>query len=326
MQTVIVIQYNSIIRQKQSILLSIISLGYGKIKITLTYEEYLLSEAKVYKQNMYLPSMDVTTALKAKFVINVTVNKMLQGIQVLEFKQENVKIAHESKNCTIDIEQVPCIFEKSTNPSCSIPAKFEILYSLSQNDVPHTMVSQSYFAHVFRPILLFPKHVIFVIGISGSANYQAELKLTKEALYTIIASLTSKDYFNIITYSNGVSIWPHGYPLAQRGTVANKRAAVNHIQGITARADTDINAELVAAMELAKVFKNDTAGFNDYDQFIFFVTSIHPGTHCSLITTLDDVVTFDYKTPIHTLAFGNDTTGLSIAKYISLASNGTFHR
>ena len=123
-----------------------------------------------------------------------------------------------------------------------------------------------------------------------------------------------------------MSIWPHGYPLAQRGTVANKRAAVNHIQGITARADTDINAELGAAMELAKVFKNDTAGFNDYDQFIFFVTSVHPGTYCSLITTLDDVVTFDYKTPIHTLALGNDTTGLSIAEYISLESNGTFHR
>ena len=69
-------------------------------------------------------------------------------------------------------------------------------------------VLDGYFVHHFAPenLQTLPRHVIFVVDVSGSMH-GTKLKQTKDAMVTILDDMTAQDYFDIITFSTGVSYW-----------------------------------------------------------------------------------------------------------------------
>jgi hypothetical protein len=69
-------------------------------------------------------------------------------------------------------------------------------------------VIDGYFVHYFTPENLptLPKHVIFVLDVSGSMSGE-KINQLKDAMFTILDDMTDKDFFNIITFSTGVSQW-----------------------------------------------------------------------------------------------------------------------
>ena len=62
--------------------------------------------------------------------------------------------------------------------------------------------------HFFSPDNLetLPKHVVFVIDISGSM-FGTKLAQTKDAMITVIDDLTERDSFNILSFSDDVYNW-----------------------------------------------------------------------------------------------------------------------
>lgn len=64
-----------------------------------------------------------------------------------------------------------------------------------------------YFVHFFSPPNLksLKKHVVFVLDISGSMSGR-KIEQLQEAMRRILADLKTEDYFNIITFSSGVSV------------------------------------------------------------------------------------------------------------------------
>ena len=49
-----------------------------------------------------------------------------------------------------------------------------------------------------------PKHVVFVLDVSGSMGGE-KIGQLKDSLVTVLDNMTENDYFNIITFSDGVS-------------------------------------------------------------------------------------------------------------------------
>ena len=51
-----------------------------------------------------------------------------------------------------------------------------------------------------------PKHVVFVLNVSGSMGGE-KIGQLKDSLVTVLDNMTEHDYFNIITFCDGVSHW-----------------------------------------------------------------------------------------------------------------------
>ncbi|GLG93780.1 Uncharacterized protein GBIM_01130, partial [Gryllus bimaculatus] len=70
------------------------------------------------------------------------------------------------------------------------------------------LLDQGYFVHFFAPDELppLPKHVIFVLDVSGSMEGRKVQQL-KEAMTTILGDLKPGDYFNLLEFSYSVTVW-----------------------------------------------------------------------------------------------------------------------
>ena len=79
---------------------------------------------------------------------------------------------------------------------------------LSSTGGNEIQVLDGYFVHYFAPedLQTLPRHVVFVVDVSGSMS-GTKIRQTKDALVTILDDMTEQDYFDIITFSNGVSYW-----------------------------------------------------------------------------------------------------------------------
>ena len=79
---------------------------------------------------------------------------------------------------------------------------------LSSTGGNEIQVLDGYFVHYFAPenLQTLPRHIIFVVDISGSMS-GTKLKQTKDAMVTILDDMTEQDYFDIVTFSTGVSYW-----------------------------------------------------------------------------------------------------------------------
>merc|ERR1719376_662950 len=75
------------------------------------------------------------------------------------------------------------------------------------NDV---QIGAGKFVHYFAPDKLptMPKHVIFVIDISGSMSGR-KLQQTKDAMTTMLDKMSEKniDNFNIILFDSNIEVW-----------------------------------------------------------------------------------------------------------------------
>merc|ERR1711963_174350 len=123
------------------------------------------------------------------FKIKVTVNESLplNGISVTRVKDRN-----EAKNNGKDWKFV---------------VNYDVQRPRDGNDV---QIGAGKFVHYFAPDNLptMPKHVIFVIDISGSMSGR-KLQQTKDAMTTMLDKMSEKniDNFNIILFDSNIEVW-----------------------------------------------------------------------------------------------------------------------
>ena len=68
-------------------------------------------------------------------------------------------------------------------------------------------MNDGYFVHFYSPKDLppLPKHVVFVLDVSGSMNGQ-KINQLREAMDLILGDLHDKDYFSIILFHSTISV------------------------------------------------------------------------------------------------------------------------
>jgi Mg-chelatase subunit ChlD len=92
-----------------------------------------------------------------------------------------------------------------------------------------------------------PKDVLFILDISGSMKENGRLNLLKDAMNSVLTTLTANDYFNIITFSTGVQYIDSTIPYMIPATKANIGKMKELINRLEATGDTN----MVGAFEQA---------------------------------------------------------------------------
>jgi uncharacterized protein YegL len=189
-----------------------------------------------------------------------------------------------------------------------------------------------YFVHFFAPDFLptLPKHVIFVIDISGSM-FGEKMKQTKDAMVTILDDLTEKDFFNIIVFSDDAEHWvPKSAQgssplLTYQGTKELKEDSLNFVIGLKTKGGTNIyDAMKNALQKVADVRISEVSVPTNTKPLIIFMTDGEPTVGVTDRKEIEKNISQDnkkYQVQIYGLAFGQDAD-FNLIKGISLSSGG----
>merc|ERR1719309_853467 len=145
-----------------------------------------------------------------------------------------------------------------------------------KGQVNEVQVIDGYFVHYFTPENLptLPKHVIFVLDVSGSMAGDKMTQL-KDAMFTILDDMTDRDFFNIVTFSSMANTWQLDTPNVKeydnyadfainenivveepfviKATEENKKVAIKYILSVSAGGGTNINDGLLEGLKIAGV-------------------------------------------------------------------------
>ncbi|EPY72853.1 hypothetical protein CB1_073859002 [Camelus ferus] len=143
----------------------------------------------------------------------------------------------------------PTLQDQCAFSSSGITANFVVQYDVVMEDITgDVQIYDGYFIHYLAPrgLPAVEKSVVFVIDVSGSM-FGTKLKQTKKAMNVILCNLRASDYFNIISFSNTVSVWKAGASI--QATTQNVHSAKDYVGHMEADG-TDINASLLAAVSV----------------------------------------------------------------------------
>merc|ERR1712223_938479 len=190
-----------------------------KVTFNLRYEE-LLQRSEQGKYH-YEVNIQPKKQKIADFKIKVSINESLplDGISVTRVKDKD-----EAKFQAEDISQGNLIHDSKNSPNIAFIEmrpndaknngkdwKFVVNYDVERpDDGNDVQIGAGKFVHYFAPDKLrtMPKHVIFVIDISGSMSGR-KLQQTKDAMTTMLDKMSEKniDNFNIILFDSNIQVW-----------------------------------------------------------------------------------------------------------------------
>ncbi|ELK02645.1 Inter-alpha-trypsin inhibitor heavy chain H5-like protein [Pteropus alecto] len=119
--------------------------------------------------------------------------------------------------------------DQSAFSSSGIMADFVVQYDVVMEDIiGDVQIYDGYFVHYFAPRGLPPveKSAVFIIDVSSSM-FGTKMKQTKKAMNVILGDLRANDYFNIISFSDTVSVWRAGGSI--QATAQNVHSAKNYL-------------------------------------------------------------------------------------------------
>merc|ERR1712117_885213 len=190
-----------------------------KVTFNLRYEE-LLQRSEQGKYH-YEINIQPKNQKIADFKIKVSINESLplDGISVTQVKDKD-----EAKFQAEDISKGNLIHDSKYSPNIAFIEmrpndaknngkdwKFVVNYDVQRpNDGNDVQIGAGKFVHYFAPDKLptMPKHVIFVIDISGSMSGR-KLQQTKDAMTTMLDKMSEKniDNFNILLFDSNIEVW-----------------------------------------------------------------------------------------------------------------------
>ena len=132
--------------------------------------------------------------------------------------------------------------------------KFVVRYDVDRSGQDNEVqVVDGHFVHFFVPdnLKTMPKHVIFILDVSGSMSGE-KLEQMKDAMFTILSAMTDRDSFNIITFSDRIDhFYSSGKPSIMKATKDNRDKAIKHAMSLSAVGGTDIDAALKAGLQVS---------------------------------------------------------------------------
>ena len=190
-----------------------------KVTFNLRYEELL----KRSEQGKYHYEVDIQPKNQKilDFKINVKINESLPLDRI---SVTRVKDKDQAKFQAEDISEGNLVYDQKNAPNIALidmspndaknngkDWKFVVKYDVERpEDGNDVQIGAGKFVHYFAPDNLptLPKHVIFVIDISGSMSGR-KLKQTKDAMTTMLDKMSEKniDNFNIILFDSNVQVW-----------------------------------------------------------------------------------------------------------------------
>ena len=210
--------------------------------------------------------------------------------------------------------------------------KFFISYDVKRlNDGNDIQIGAGRFIHYFAAdnIPTVPKHIIFVIDISGSM-YGRKLEQTKDAMTSMLGRMSevNLDNFNIIPFNSNVTIWKPLRDSQLSYSIPRKNGDVSEAYEFTlklkAAALTNINEALISAINLANDVKRNREIGSETHQMIVFLTDGDPTVgETSGTRVKENVKQYNSasKIPIYGLAFGEDAD-FNLLKDISIENRG----
>ena len=315
-----------------------------KIEFTLTYEELLRRHDSRYEHVIHVNPGEIVDDYKVNIYINeslpitfVNVPELKKSENEITSLLEDNKIANITKNVGNDsrkahIEFSPSVedqkrmaqkdFEESFD--IGMAGQFIVQYDVNRKSQGSDIqVLDGYFVHFFSPDFLepLPKHVIFVLDVSGSM-YGTKLVQLKDAMITILDDLTENDYFNILTFSTRVQQWEprrkrgasprfdkkRTSSITHQGTKSVLKQARKYVLSLQDGGGTNINDALVTAIDVAKKVRLSEQVPENTKPMIIFLTD---GEATEGIQDNDKIrsnvilANENYDIPIYGLAFGN---------------------
>lgn len=210
--------------------------------------------------------------------------------------------------------------------------KFFINYDVKRpQDGNEVQISGGRFVHYFAPdnIPTIPKHIIFVIDISGSMAGR-KLEQTKDSMTTMLTKMSEAriDSFNIIVFESNVIQWkPFGNRRLSYSIPRNKgdvSQAYDYLLKLKAGGSTNIDQALTEAINLAFTVKRNEEIGSETQQMIVFLTDGEPTegeTSGSRIKANVHQNNAELQIPVYGLAFG-EGADFNLLKEISDGNKG----
>jgi uncharacterized protein YegL len=281
-------------------------------------------------------------------VIQVHVPELKTDSNTIDSPNKENKFVEVEKNVGDDPSKVKITFHpdieiqkqmlERQNDKDGIRGQFIVEYDVDRkNEGNDVQVLDGYFVHFFAPEFLgtLPKHVIFVLDISGSM-YGEKLQQTKDAMVTILDDLTEKDYFNILSFSDEVIHWvpdaeknlesPHS--LTHKGTKELRDEALRYVLKLNTLGGTNIHDAMMEALKLVTDVKiAETAVPRNTNPIIVFLTDGEPTTGVTSGPEIERLIARanqKLEVPIYGLAFGKGAD-FTLVKSIS-STSGAYAR
>uniref|UniRef100_A0A8C0ZUS5 VWFA domain-containing protein n=1 Tax=Castor canadensis TaxID=51338 RepID=A0A8C0ZUS5_CASCN len=220
----------------------------------------------------------------------------------------------------------PTLQDQSSSSSSGIMADFRVQYDVVMEDIiGDVQIYGGYFVHYFAPRGLQPveKNVVFVIDVSGSM-FGTKMKQTKNAMNVILGDLRADDSFNIISFSDTVSVWKAGGSVQKDSLRQGKVVSLSSPQS-----GTDINAALLAAASVLNHSHQETGNGPGVGRIplIMFLTDGEPTAGVTTPSVILSNVrqALGYRVALFSLAFGDDAD-FPLLRRLSLENRGAAHR
>ncbi|KAF4523728.1 hypothetical protein B566_EDAN011592, partial [Ephemera danica] len=317
----------------------------------LTYEELLIRRKGRYELAINLNPGQLVREMAVDVYIQEATN--ITNLQVPAFRSTNEIDINESETVNDDavvewvsgrqahvhfaptLEAQRRLGASAGSEEKGLGGQFIVRYDVErESGAGEILALDGYFVHFFSPPELspLPKHVIFVLDVSGSMHGR-KIEQLREAMDVILRELRPVDYFNIIEFSYSVTEKDEPKAVAElpaqvKAFPANEEfitKARDAVRKMSAGGGTNINDAVRAALSVA----NKAVDYNATDvklpePIIIFLTDgeatvgeTRPDRILTLIEELNSV-------PIFSLAFGQDAD-LSFLKRLSLRA-GAFAR
>ncbi|XP_054859915.1 inter-alpha-trypsin inhibitor heavy chain H6 [Eublepharis macularius] len=312
----------------------------GKVAFELTYEQLLQRHLGRYQHAISIRPQQVVRNLSVE--VSISERTGIDYVHILPLRSSRLLTntlrgdsemppstrVEKGTHCAWIIF-APTPQEQAKYSNLGIVADFVVQYDVTMPDVAgDVQIYNGYFVHYFAPRGLPPvqKDVVFVIDVSGSM-YGTKMKQTKKAMHVILSDLHQDDHFNIITFSDTVSVWKPGQSIPV--TSQNIQRAKNYISKMEADGWTDINAALLAA---ASVFNHSSAkaGKGIREQRIPLIIFLTDGEPTSGVTASSRILSSAQQAlrgtvSLFGLAFGDDAD-YGLLRRLSLENRGVARR
>uniref|UniRef100_A0A672LGD9 Inter-alpha-trypsin inhibitor heavy chain H3-like n=1 Tax=Sinocyclocheilus grahami TaxID=75366 RepID=A0A672LGD9_SINGR len=246
-------QIKSVGRTLEDFKTSVTVAAFSKVTFELTYEELLKRRLGKYELLINAQPMQPV----ADFKMDVHIQEK-PGISSLEVKGDlsTGDLANAIKTTRADKEAWVTLYptqdQQTKCKSCGengLNGDLLITYDVERrNPKGEVMVSNGYFVHYFAPsdVPRIPKNVVFIIDRSGSMHGR-KIEQTRLALLRVLSDLDEDDHFGLITFDSEVNLWKREL---LKATEANLRNAKSFVNEITDRGATDINAAVLAGVDM----------------------------------------------------------------------------
>jgi hypothetical protein len=192
-----------------------------KVVFKLIYEELLERKSGLYEHAININPNQIVDDLRVEIFINeslpiskISVPELVQSNEIDASDNEESKIADVEKNVdgyktNARVVFAPDKLYQEEAGAQGISGQFLVKYDVDRKgQESEVQVIDGYFVHYFVPgnLETLPKHAIFVLDVSGSMDGE-KIEQLKDSMFTVLDDMTESDYFNIITFSDGVSHW-----------------------------------------------------------------------------------------------------------------------